>query len=66
MEGRAADEVSPYRVLGALLLAELSAPSPRFSRRRKRLRAAMRARLTEAFLAERERLTSGSDEPKPS
>jgi hypothetical protein len=63
MDNRTEPELSPYRVLGALLLAELNAPQPWFSRRRKRLRAAMRARLTEAFLAERERLAKGSDGP---
>jgi hypothetical protein len=63
MDNRRDAELSPYRVLGALLLAELNAPLPRFSRRRKRLRAAMRARLTEAFLAERPRLPDDSDGP---
>jgi hypothetical protein len=55
-------EQNPYRILGTLLVAELSAPAPRLSRRRKRLRAAMRARLTETFLAER-RFRDESDGP---
>jgi hypothetical protein len=59
MDDRTQAELTPYRVLGALLAAELSAPVPRFSRRRKRLRAAMRARLTEAFLEERDRPGNG-------
>jgi hypothetical protein len=63
MDAQAPGELSPYRFLGALLIAELSAPSPRFSRRRKRLRAAMRARLAEAFLAEHERLRGDVDGP---
>jgi hypothetical protein len=53
METRNKTELSPYRFLGALLFEELSAPPPRFSRRRKLLRAAMRARLAEVFLSER-------------
>jgi hypothetical protein len=60
---RADGEVNPYRILGALLVAELSAPPPRFSRRRKRLRAAMRARLAEAFLADEGRLRHREDGP---
>jgi hypothetical protein len=60
---RADGEENPYRILGALLIVELSAPPPRFSLRRKRLRAAMRARLAEAFLAERHRLREEGDGP---
>ncbi|MGH3090834.1 MAG: hypothetical protein ACRDOG_00675 [Gaiellaceae bacterium] len=45
MGKRDAIEVHPYAALGALLAGELDARPPRFSRRRKRLRAAMRARL---------------------
>jgi hypothetical protein len=56
-------DLNPYRVLGALLIAELTAPPSRFSRRRRKLRAAMRARLTEAFLAERERLRQAPEDP---
>ena len=63
MDERAPGQLSPYRILSALLVAELTAPPPRFSRRRKRLRAAIRERLAEAFLAERDRLRNGSEEP---
>jgi hypothetical protein len=60
--GNGADgEVNPYRLLAAQLAVELSASPPRFSPRRKRLRAAMRARLTEAFLADRRRLRERGD-----
>ncbi|MGH3031494.1 MAG: hypothetical protein ACRDNE_12180 [Gaiellaceae bacterium] len=45
MGKRHATEVHPYAVLGALLAGELDARPPRLSRKRKRLRAAMRARL---------------------
>jgi hypothetical protein len=45
MEKHDATEVHPYAVLGALLAGELDARPPRLSRKRKRLRAAMRARL---------------------
>jgi hypothetical protein len=45
MGKRGTSEMHPYAVLGALLAAELNARPPRFSRKRKRLRAAMRARL---------------------
>jgi hypothetical protein len=46
----------PYLVLGALLAEELDSPPPRFSRKRKRLRAAMRLRLAHlATEAERPR-----------
>ncbi len=45
MGKRHASEVHPYAVLGALLAGELDARPPRLSRKRKRLRAAMRARL---------------------
>jgi hypothetical protein len=38
-------DLHPYAVLGAMLAEELDSPPPRFSRRRKRLRAAMRLRL---------------------
>jgi hypothetical protein len=38
-------DLHPYAVLGALLVKELDSPPPRFSRKRKRLRAAMRLRL---------------------
>jgi hypothetical protein len=38
-------EFHPYAVLGAVIARELDAPEPRFSRKRKRLRAAIRARL---------------------
>lgn len=59
----AGGEENPYRFLGALLAVELSSPPPRFSPRRKRLRATMRARLTEAFLADRGRLRDRGDGP---
>jgi hypothetical protein len=55
-------EANPYRTLGALLAVELSSPSPRFSPRRRRLRAAMRARLAEAFLPDPSR-SPDEDEP---
>jgi hypothetical protein len=62
--GEGADgEANPYRILGALLVAELSAPPPRFSLRRKWLRAAMRARLAEAFLNDRGELRHRDDGP---
>jgi hypothetical protein len=62
--GNGADgEANPYRLLAALLVVELSASPPRFSPRRKRLRAAMRARLTEAFLADRGRLRDQGEGP---
>jgi hypothetical protein len=35
----------PFVVLGTILARELDAPPPRFSRKRKRLREAIRARL---------------------
>jgi hypothetical protein len=38
-------ELHPYAILGELLAAELDARPPRLSRKRKRLRAAMRLRL---------------------
>jgi hypothetical protein len=47
----------PYAVLGAVLADELDAGTPRVSRKRKRLRAAMRALLGAAFL--------GPESPRP-
>lgn len=62
--GEGADrEVNPYRILGGLLVLELSASPPRFSRRRKQLRAVMRARLAQAFLDDRGRLRERDDGP---
>lgn len=46
------EEHHPFVVLGKILASELDAPPPRFSRKRKRLREAMRARLA-ALLVER-------------
>jgi hypothetical protein len=60
---RAGDEVHPYRILGGLLVLELSASPPRFSPRRKRLRAVMRARLAEAFPTDVGRLRDAEDGP---
>lgn len=53
MGKRNASDMHPYAVLGGLLAGELDARPPRFSRKRKRLRAAMRARLA-ALAAEPE------------
>jgi hypothetical protein len=60
---RAGGEVNPYRILGGLLVLELSASPPRFSPRRKRLRAVMRARFAEAFPTDGGRLHDGDDGP---
>jgi hypothetical protein len=60
---RADREVNPYRTLGALLALELNASPPQFSPRRKRLRAAMRTRLADAFLANGDRLRDAEDGP---
>ena len=45
MGKRNAIEMHPYAVLGGLLAGEPDAGPPRLSRKRKRLRAGMRARL---------------------
>jgi hypothetical protein len=45
MGDRGATSMHPYAVLGALLAGELDARPPRLSRRRKRLLAAIQARL---------------------
>ena len=45
MGKRSVIEMRPYAVLGGILAGELDARPPRLSRKRKRLRAAMRARL---------------------
>ena len=45
MGKRESPEVHPYAVFGALLAAELDVTPPRLSRKRKRLRAAIRSRL---------------------
>jgi hypothetical protein len=60
---RAGGEVHPYRILGELLVLELTASPPRFSPRRKRLRAVMRARLAEAFPTDVGRLHDAEDGP---
>ncbi|MGH3005420.1 MAG: hypothetical protein ACRDOS_05865 [Gaiellaceae bacterium] len=61
MGKRDGPELHPYAVLGALLASELDARPPRLSRKRKRLRTAMRARLA-GLAVERERERSAAPE----
>jgi hypothetical protein len=64
MGKRKRNEVHPYAVLGAVLAGELDARPPRLSRRRKRLRAAIRARLA-LLAAEPEPVRAPTPEDTP-
>jgi hypothetical protein len=56
-------KLHPYAVLGAVLADELDAMPPRVSRKRKRLREAMRARLGAAFLGPESSRPAADEDP---